>query len=219
MGQGRRALGVATGLLALAALATTACAQQVRNTSGAGAGQVAATAPPAGQPVAAPSSAAPVVEPVGITTDKLVATSIPKMGKVVTDAKGWVLYRFDKDTANPPKSNCYNACAQVWPPMLTDGNPVLDGVDPANVGVITRDDGGRQLTLNGWPLYRYAGDPKPGAWKGQGVSHTWWVSDPTGKKNLTCVPTGTPTPVAPPSASQAAGGGNGSGGYGSGGTY
>jgi predicted lipoprotein with Yx(FWY)xxD motif len=215
MGRGRRAIGVTTGLLALVALATAACAQQAHNTAGgAGAGQVAATANPPG-PGVAPSSAAPVVEPVGITTNKLVATTIPKMGKVVTDAKGWALYRFDKDTANPSKSNCTGTCAQVWPPMLTDGNPVLDGVDPAKVGVITRDDGGRQLTLGGWPLYRYVGDPKPGAWKGQGVSHTWWVSDPTGKKNLTCVPTGTPTPVAPPSASQAAA----DNGYGNGGTY
>jgi hypothetical protein len=76
----------------------------------------------------------------------------------------------------------------------------VEGVDPALVGTITRADGGTQVTLAGWPLYRYIGDPKPGAWKGQGVNGKWFVAAPTGKKNLTCVPTGTPTPVQPAAA-------------------
>ena len=55
--------------------------------------------PPAGLDAAAPG--APLAAPVGIPTDKLTASSIPKMGQVVTDANGWVLYRFDNDTAKP----------------------------------------------------------------------------------------------------------------------
>jgi predicted lipoprotein with Yx(FWY)xxD motif len=147
-------------------------------------------------------------------TQTLKAASIPKMGKVVTDQKGWVLYRFDKDTAKPPKSNCEDKCAQVWPPAITDGNPELIGVDSAVVGTTTRADGSKQITLAGWPVYRYIGDTKPGAWKGQNVGGVWFVVAPDGKKNLTCLPTPPPTAVAPPAANpgeseSAAGGGSG----------
>jgi predicted lipoprotein with Yx(FWY)xxD motif len=134
------------------------------------------------------------------------------MGKVVTDQNGWVLYRFDKDTTNPVKSNCIDKCAKVWPPALTDGNPKLDGVDPALVGTVTRDDGTTQITLNKWPLYRYIGDKKPGQWKGQNVGGTWFVVAPDGKKNLTCLPTPPPKAVAPP-ADDAEANDSGSSGY------
>jgi predicted lipoprotein with Yx(FWY)xxD motif len=155
-----------------------------------------------------------IVAPVGIATDKLIATTVPKMGKVVTDSKGWILYRFDKDTAKPSASNCSGQCAAVWPPMLTDGNPTVEGMPRENVGTITRDDGATQLTVGGWPVYRYIGDTKPGQWTGQMVAGTWFVIDPNGKKNLTCVPTATPTAVAPPaagSADQGSGSNSGSG--------
>jgi predicted lipoprotein with Yx(FWY)xxD motif len=154
--------------------------------------------------------------PVGIPTDKLIATSIPKMGKVVTDAKGWVLYRFDKDTAKPTSATaCNGQCAAVWPPVLTDGNAALEGIPRDLVGTLTRDDGSSQLTLAGWPLYRYVGDPKPGAWKGQMVGGTWFVIAPDGKKNITCLPTATPTAATPPGAASANDGGasGGTAGY------
>ncbi|TYB97291.1 hypothetical protein FXF53_19965 [Micromonospora sp. WP24] len=134
-------------------------------------------------------------------TEKLVGKTVPKMGKVVTDEKGWVLYRFDNDSADPPSSNCVDKCAAVWPPALTDGDPQLSGVAADDVGTITRQDGTRQLTLAGWPVYRYIGDKKPGQWKGQGVGGTWFVVAPDGKKNLSCLPKGTPKAVAPPSDS------------------
>jgi predicted lipoprotein with Yx(FWY)xxD motif len=117
-----------------------------------------------------PAAAAPV----GSKTTKLSAKAIPRMGSVVVDDKGWLLYRFDKDTANPPASNCKDKCAQVWPPLLSsDANPPqLEGVDPRLVGTVQRADGGSQLTLAGWPLYRYVGDRTPGRWTGQGVAGT-----------------------------------------------
>ncbi|GII23013.1 hypothetical protein [Planosporangium mesophilum] len=152
--------------------------------------------------------------PVGSKTTKLTAKSLPRMGQVVVDDGGWVLYRFDKDTANPPASNCKDKCAQVWPPLLSsDGNaPQLEGVNQDLVGTIKRADGGTQITLGGWPLYRYVGDKTPGKWTGQMVGGTWFVSTPTGKKNLTCLPTSTPTPAEPPAAGGAGTGGD-SGGY------
>jgi len=136
-------------------------------------------------------------------TSQLIGTSVKRMGKVVTDQKGWILYRFDKDTQDPAKSNCKGDCEKVWPPAYTDGNPQISGVDKALVGTVTRDDGTKQITLNGWPLYRYIGDKKPGQWTGQAVGGVWYVTDPNGKKNLTCVPNGTPKAATPPSSSDA----------------
>jgi hypothetical protein len=57
------------------------------------------------------------------------------------------------------------------------------------------------------------GDKTPGKWTGQGVGGTWFVSTPTGKKNLTCLPTSTPTAAEPPAAGGDANSGSAGGGY------
>ncbi|WP_081617699.1 hypothetical protein [Amycolatopsis methanolica] len=49
-------------------------------------------------------------------------------------------------------------------------------------GVLVRPDGVRQLTLGGWPLYRYVNDTAPGQVNGQGVDGTWFVIAPSGVK-------------------------------------
>jgi len=203
--RGTRTTVVALGLLA--ALTLPACAgAKSGGDSGNQPQQGAAPAPAAGGGQA-PAGQAPAGQAaaVGILTDRLTGKSVARMGKVVTDAKNWILYRFNKDIANPPTSNCAGDCAKVWPPVLVSGSPQLSGIE-GEVGTITRADGGTQVTLGGWPLYRYIGDPEPGAWKGQGVSGVWFVVSPDGKPNKSCLPAGTPTPVAPPPASAAPGG-------------
>jgi predicted lipoprotein with Yx(FWY)xxD motif len=140
-----------------------------------------------------------------LATTSLTGTKVPRMGKVVEDQDGFVLYRFDDDKDDPAKSNCNGDCAEVWPPALTnDGEPKLKGVSADLVGTVTRADGTKQLTLKGWPLYRYLGDKKPGQWKGQNVGGKWFVINPDGTKNLTCLPA-ISKPVAPPADDEAAG--------------
>ncbi|WBB98737.1 MULTISPECIES: hypothetical protein [unclassified Solwaraspora] len=131
-------------------------------------------------------------------TKELVGKAVDKMGDVVTDEDGWLLYRFEEDSNDPATSNCEGDCAKIWPPALTDGDPILSGVDEELVGTVNRPDGTRQLTIDGWPIYYYAGDEKPGDWKGQGVGGTWYVVQPDGTKNLECLPEGTPKPIAVP---------------------
>ncbi|GGM99823.1 hypothetical protein GCM10010109_04670 [Actinoplanes campanulatus] len=150
-----------------------------------------------------------------VATTALNATKVARMGSTVQDEDGFVLYRFDKDSDDPAKSNCNGDCAKIWPPAVTnDGEPTLKGVDKSLVGTVTRADGTKQLTLKGWPLYRYIGDKKPGQWKGQNVSGTWFVITPAGTKNLTCLPA-VSKPVAPPSdgTSGEAGSGEAGGDY------
>jgi len=213
----KRIIAAIVGVPALV-VAMAACANQNQNNGAAdlySGTDVAVTGSP--NPINAPAEVNPgaLQAPVGIQTDKLIGLTIPKMGDVVTDAKGWILYRFDKDTAKPTSASaCSGQCAAIWPPVLTDGNPIVEGIDRAAVGTLTRDDGASQLTVGGWPVYRYVGDLKPGQWKGQMVGGTWFVVAPDGKKNLSCLPTTTPTPAAPPASNNsgpAAGGG--SGGY------
>ncbi|MFJ8111293.1 SCO0930 family lipoprotein [Streptomyces sp. NPDC096132] len=104
------------------------------------------------------------------------------LGPVVTDGAGFTLYRFDKDTASPPVSNCAGDCATTWPPVPADGVAAPQGIDASLLGSVTRADGGRQLTLAGWPLYRYAQDTGPRQTNGQGVGGTWFAAAPDGKK-------------------------------------
>lgn len=201
------AAGLLTAL-ALAACGSTYSAD-TQNTAATGAAPVT-TAPSAAAstqaaPTAAPSESAEpdasgdagAAEDVGQEPTTLKRTKTKKMGEVVTDEKGWILYRFDDDTANPPKSNCNNDCAKVWPPVVA-GDQQLIGLDPAKIGEVTRADGVKQVTLGGWALYYYIGDKKPGAWTGQNVGKKWFAVAPDGTKNVTCLPENPPAPPTPP---------------------
>lgn len=113
----------------------------------------------------------------------LAATTVNGIGSVVTDASGKTLYRFDKDMAQPPMSNCNGECATTWPPALAGAAmPMLQGIQGSAVGTLTRQDGSRQLTLNGWALYEFSGDKAPGEANGQGVNGTWFAVAPDGSK-------------------------------------
>lgn len=108
-----------------------------------------------------------------------------KLGQVVTDSKGWTLYRFDEDSAAPTsKSNCDGACAKAWPPVPAKDAKASQGIEAGKLGKVKRSDGSWQLTLGGWPVYRYAKDTKPGDTKGQGIGGTWNALAPNGMKAM-----------------------------------
>ncbi|GAB3007637.1 SCO0930 family lipoprotein [Amycolatopsis acidiphila] len=113
---------------------------------------------------------------------KLVAMDVEGLGPVLTDADGRTLYLFAKDTTNPPKSTCDGACATAWPPLMASGSIDVQGVDAKLVGTVTRTDGSRQVTVNGWPVYLYAKDTAAGEAKGQDVGGTWSAITPAGRK-------------------------------------
>ncbi|GAB3004049.1 hypothetical protein [Saccharothrix stipae] len=112
----------------------------------------------------------------------LSATESKQVGWFVADAGGFALYRYDKDTAKPAKSNCDGECLKMWPPVLVSDHTMTSGVDPTLVGSVARADGKKQVTLAGWPLYRYAGDKKAGDIAGQGKGGAWFAVTPEGKK-------------------------------------
>ncbi|MGW6690433.1 SCO0930 family lipoprotein [Streptomyces sp. NPDC054961] len=113
---------------------------------------------------------------------ELAVRDIANVGSVVTDSAGSALYRFDKDTAQPPKSSCDGSCATTWPAVPADDAKASAGIDAGALGEVERSDGTRQLTIGGWPVYRYAKDTKAGEAKGEGVGGTWHAVAPDGKK-------------------------------------
>jgi predicted lipoprotein with Yx(FWY)xxD motif len=95
--------------------------------------------------------------------------SVPKLGMVLVDSKGFVLYDFHKDKGTT--SACYGECAAVWPPLLSEGEPKpSNGANAAMLGTTERKDGTTQVTYNGRPLYTYVADKKPGEANGNDFS-------------------------------------------------
>jgi len=92
--------------------------------------------------------------------------------KVLTDKAGMTVYTFDKDGTG--KSACYGDCATTWPPVAVDSMPA-----GADINAITREDGTKQATFKGRPLYLFAGDKKSGDLMGDNVQNVWhaWSND------------------------------------------
>jgi predicted lipoprotein with Yx(FWY)xxD motif len=112
------------------------------------------------------------------------AAKVGDLGTILVNSEGRVLYDFHKDKGGA--SSCYGACAGAWPPLLTDGNPQAQGAaDRSMLGTTERKDGTTQVTYNGWPLYTYTGDKKPGDTNGNDFEEfgaEWYALTPQGEK-------------------------------------
>jgi len=87
------------------------------------------------------------------------------LGKVLVDSRGRTVYLFRKDSRGK------SSCAAAWPPVRAQGAPVPGpGLSAAKLTTTARSDGAPQVLYNGHPLYRYAGDAKPGDTNGQRVT-------------------------------------------------
>lgn len=106
--------------------------------------------------------------------DADVTVGATDLGDVLVDAEGMTLYIFDNDDG-AGVSTCDGQCAESWPPLLVDGEPTGAGVEADLLGTTARDGGGRQVTYDGWPLYRWSGDAEPGDTNGQGFGGVWWA--------------------------------------------
>jgi predicted lipoprotein with Yx(FWY)xxD motif len=122
------------------------------------------------------------------------------LGPFLTDKGGRTLYMFAKDSEN--HSVCYGGCANTWPPLLVGGGvePSPDGIG-GTLGVAVRNDGNRQVTYGGKPLYYFAPDTNPGDTKGQGVGSVWFVVAPVAAAPAAAAPAAAPVPAALPTTS------------------
>jgi predicted lipoprotein with Yx(FWY)xxD motif len=99
---------------------------------------------------------------------------------VLTGKNGMTLYTFDQDSHG--KSACAGTCLARWPAAQ------VGDASGKEFGAITREDGAKQLSYQGKPLYYYAGDKKPGDTAGDNVANAWHVV-PT-QKGTTSKPSG-----------------------------
>jgi predicted lipoprotein with Yx(FWY)xxD motif len=97
--------------------------------------------------------------------------------QALVDGNGCALYLFTQDT--PQASACTGTCAQQWPPLIGPSQ-AGQGVQQANLGTFTRDDGSQQVTYFGHQLYHFSGDTQPGQANGQGVNQTFFLVDSDG---------------------------------------
>jgi predicted lipoprotein with Yx(FWY)xxD motif len=168
-----RALRFGLPLVALA-LVTAGCSSSSSGATPAAAGTAAAgsTAMTATSASAASGSGSASGSTLMLKTDQGSA------GIWLTDPAGRTLYSYTKDTKTT--SECYGACAEDWPPLLTTGPVSISGkyTVAGDLGTITRTDGKKQVTYGGHPLYYYTGDNAPGQTKGQGVGGVWFLIGP-----------------------------------------
>jgi len=84
-------------------------------------------------------------------------------------------------------SRVTGVAAAAWPPLkLKKGQkPTAGGAAKQRLfGSDKNPSGGRVVTYNRWPLYRYIGDSKPGQTAGQATNLNgglWYVLSPSGK--------------------------------------
>ena len=98
------------------------------------------------------------------------------IGKYFTDTEGKTLYWFKKDS--PGKSTCGGACLEKWPIYYRETVAAPKGIKAEDFGTITREDGKKQTTFRGYPIYYWAGDKKAGETNGQGFNKVWSVINP-----------------------------------------
>jgi predicted lipoprotein with Yx(FWY)xxD motif len=158
-------LAAATAV-ALSAIAVAAC--------GSGSSSKQTTTGAGGAASSAPSSTSASSGTVDLAKGSL--------GPILIDSRGRTLYLWQADTG--AKSTCTGACASAWPPLVTTGKPTAgSGVKSSLLATAKRADGTEQVTYNGHPLYRFAGDTAPRQTNGQGSTGfgaLWYVLSPGG---------------------------------------
>jgi predicted lipoprotein with Yx(FWY)xxD motif len=153
---------------------------------GQGKGGVWFVAPISGSPFAAAS-----------TSFTVMVKNDAKLGDYLVDSKGMTLYLFTQDT--PGVSNCSGGCLKAWPALVAPAGVTAGPNIAGKLDVITRaDDGSKQVTYNGYPLYYWKKDVNPGDTTGQGVGGVWFVVPPTATTTLP-----TPAPTTAPAAAAA----------------
>lgn len=130
-----------------------------------------------------PSSTSSATGAGGVTVN---ATSVGLLGTALVTSDGLTLYTLSADAGG--KVTCTStACTGTWPPLLvpTGGTAMAgSGLNASMLGTITTPSGGKQVTYNKWPLYRFSGDSASGQTNGQGIvsfGGTWHPIAPTGQ--------------------------------------
>jgi predicted lipoprotein with Yx(FWY)xxD motif len=117
------------------------------------------------------------------TSEITITTGDSEFGTILFDGRGQAIYIWELEDST--KAECYDSCAEAWPPVLTDGAPIAAGDTKSELlGTTKRTDGTTQVTYNGHPLYYYAHEGS-GEVKCHNISThggLWWVIQPSGNR-------------------------------------
>ena len=111
---------------------------------------------------------------------------------------GFTLYDFHKDKGTT--SSCYGACAGVWPPLTTEGEPTGRrwGCPPRSWARPSARTAPTQVTFAGHPLYTYTGGHEAGRSERQRLrpptAAEWYALMPSGEEAGGLAPPGRLTP-------------------------
>ena len=94
---------------------------------------------------------------------------------MLASSRGLTLYYLQHGQAAQRRVGLHGICATAWPPLAAPVKAPPGVRLPGKLGVITRPGGVKQVTLNGYPLYLYAGDKAPGQDGGNGIGGSWHV--------------------------------------------
>lgn len=93
--------------------------------------------------------------------------------QVLVGANDMTLYTFDKDAAGV--TNCYDKCAENWPPAIADAGAKAEG----DFTLVDRTDGSKMWAYKGKPLYTFKNDAKAGDTNGDGfLNGAWHIAKP-----------------------------------------
>jgi predicted lipoprotein with Yx(FWY)xxD motif len=164
---------VAVGLIA-AALSVAACSSSNNTAGGAyGSSSTSDSGSGYGYGYGTSSSSSPGNGTMSATG--ALRTESTHAGTVLASSQGMTLYYYTADKPGSGSSACTGECATAWPP-LTGTVKAPSGVKlPGPIGSITRSGGVHQVTINGYPVYTYAGDKAPGQMTGNGEGGVWHV--------------------------------------------
>jgi predicted lipoprotein with Yx(FWY)xxD motif len=195
-------------LIAAVALTATACSKATGYTSGSGS-QAGGAYGTGTQATNSPATNSPAMS--GAVQTAALKVERTKAGMVLAGGQGLTLYYYTADKPGSGKSVCTGACAAAWPPLKAPVKAPAGVRMPGPMGMITRPGGAKQVTINGYPVYYYAGDKAPGQITGNGVDGTWHIIKIKVKSGSTATtaPAATATPTATPTTNTGGGGGYG----------
>jgi len=128
------------------------------------------------------------------STPQLQSIAVSPYSGLLANSKGFSLYVLSAESAG--KFHCTGGCLRIWPPFLvktsvktiTRSRSVI-----GSIGFDKRSSTTKQVTFNGFPVYKFTGDTSPRQVSGEGIvadGGTWTLVSAGAKTNGT-------TPVKP----------------------
>ena len=134
------------------------------------------------------------------------AANLPGLDAVLVNGDGRTFYVLASEQGGRITCIVSDGCTKYWSPAVLPPGMARGiagaGVKASLFGAERSPTSDLRLTYDGWPLYTYVGDRRPGQATGQGVKDAfgvWWVLSASG----TPIKSGAPAPKAPAPTSPA----------------